>query len=363
MIPFLDLSAAYSELATEIDRAVARVLKSGWFIGGEEVAAFEDKFASYVEAKHCIGVANGLDSLILSLRACGIAPGDEIIVPSNTFVATWLAASAVSAIPIPVEPNAATHNIEASLIEKAITDRTRAILPVHLYGQPVDLDPILEIARKYNLRVIEDAAQAHGARYKGQRIGAHADAVCWSFYPAKNLGAMGDGGAVTTDNPDLAERIRILGNYGSSRKYIHDTKGMNSRLDPIQAAVLGVKLAHLDLWNARRRRIASQYTESLAGTDLILPKVPEWADPVWHLYVIQSHDRDALQQRLSDSGIGTQIHYPIPPHMQGAYSDAGFLPNSLPLAHKLAGEVLSLPMGPHLSKQDVETVIQTIVSF
>lgn len=363
MIPFLDLNAAYIELATEVDRAVARVLTSGWFIGGGEVAAFEDNFARYVEAKHCVGAANGLDALILSLRACGIAPGDEVIVPSNTYIATWLAASAVGAIPVPVEPNAATHNIDASQIEKAITDRTRAILPVHLYGQPVNIDPILAMGRKYDLRVIEDAAQAHGARYKGQRIGAHADAVCWSFYPGKNLGAMGDGGAVTTNNPDLAERIRILGNYGSSQKYVHDVKGVNSRLDPLQAAVLGVKLAHLDLWNDRRRRIASRYTESLAGTDLILPQVPEWADPVWHLYVIRSPERDVLQQRLSDSGIGTLIHYPIPPHMQGAYSDAGFPPDSLPLAQKMAGEVLSLPMGPHLSDQDLQTVIQTIVSF
>jgi dTDP-4-amino-4,6-dideoxygalactose transaminase len=363
VIPFLDLNAAYSELATEIDQAVARVLTSGWYIGGEEVAAFEEDFARYVEAKHCVGAANGLDALILSLRACGIEPGDQVIVPSNTYIATWLAVSVVSAIPVPVEPNATTHNIDTSQIENAITERTRAILPVHLYGQPADLDPILAIAQKYDLRVIEDAAQAHGARYKGRRLGAHSDVVCWSFYPGKNLGGMGDGGAVTTDNLDLAERVRMLGNYGSSRKYVHNVKGVNSRLDPLQAAVLGIKLAHLDVWNNRRRRIASRYTERLAETSLILPQVPEWAEPVWHLYVVRSLERDALQQRLSDNGIGTLIHYPVPPHMQGAYSDAGIPPDALPLAQKLAREVLSLPMGPHLSQKDLQTIIQSIASF
>jgi len=362
-VPFLDVGAAYRELRTGIDDAIARVLASGWYILGPEVEAFESEYAAYCEAAHCIGLGNGLDALHLCLRAMDVGPGDEVIVPSNTYIATWLAVSQCGATPVPVEPVEATCNIDPALIEAAVTSKTKVILPVHLHGQPADMDPILAIARKHGLRVLEDGAQAHGARYKAKRIGAHGDAVAWSFYPGKNLGAQGDGGAVTTNNPDLAERIRILGNYGSSRKYVNDVKGMNSRLDPLQAAVLGVKLAHLDEWNDRRRRIASRYTESLAGTDLILPPVPEWAEPVWHLYVIRSPERDALQQRLSDSGIGTLIHYPIPPHMQGAYSDAGTPPDSLPLAQKMAGEVLSLPMGPHLSDQDLQTVIQTIVSF
>lgn len=348
MIPFLDLGAAYRELAPEIDAAVARVLASGWFIGGEEVAAFEAEYARHVEAAHCIGVGNGLDALILALRACGIGPGDEVIVPSNTYIATWLAVSAVGATPVPVEPDPETYNIDPDRIEAAITDRTRAILPVHLYGQPADLDPILDIARRHDLRVIEDAAQAHGARYKGRRIGAHGDAVCWSFYPVKNLGAFGDGGAVTTNDADLAERIRVLGNYGSSRKYVFEVKGMNSRLDPVQAAVLRVKLGHLDAWNDRRRAIAARYGAALVDTRLVQPQVPDWAEPVWHLYVIRSRDRDRLQRRLTEASIETLIHYPIPPHQQGAYRELGYEPQAFPLAHVLAEQVLSLPMGPHL---------------
>ena len=355
-IPFLDLRAAYLELKDEIDAAVARVLDSGWYILGEEVEAFEAEYGAFCEAEHCVGVGNGLDALTLALRALDIGAGDEVIVPSNTYIATWLAVSAVGATPVPVEPIEATYNIDPGRIEATITPRTKAILPVHLYGQPADMDPILAIAEKYGLAVVEDAAQAHGARYKGRRIGAHGDIVCWSFYPGKNLGAMGDGGSITTNRADLAERVRLLSNYGSRAKYVNEVRGVNSRLDPIQAAVLRVKLKHLDEWTGRRARLALQYSEALADTDLTLPHIPDWAEPAWHLYVVRSKDRDALQARLEDAGIGTLIHYPIPPHMQQAYADAGFGEGDFPLARQMATEVLSLPMGPQATKYQVEWI-------
>ncbi len=355
-IPFLDLRAAYLELKDEIDAAVARVLDSGWYILGEEVEAFEAEYAAFCEARQCVGVGNGLDALTLALRALGIGTGDEVIVPSNTYIATWLAVSAVGATPVPVEPIETTYNIDPGRIEAAITPRTKAILPVHLYGQPADMDPILAIADKHGLAVVEDAAQAHGARYKGRRIGAHGDIVCWSFYPGKNLGAMGDGGAITTNRADLAERVRMLRNYGSREKYVNEVRGVNSRLDPIQAAVLRVKLKHLDEWNGRRASLARQYSEALADTELTLPHVPDWAEPAWHLYVVRSKDRDALQARLADAGIGTLIHYPIPPHMQQAYADAGFGEGNFPLARQMAAEVLSLPMWPQATEYQVEWI-------
>lgn len=356
IIPFLDLRAAYLELKPEIDAAIERVLDSGWYILGAEVEAFEEEWADFCSARHAVGLANGLDALILGLRALDIGPGDEVIVPSNTYIATWLAVSAVGAVPVPVEPDAATFNIDPAQVSDAITARTRAILPVHLYGQPADLDPLLAVARKHGLAVIEDAAQAHGARYKGRRIGAHGDIVCWSFYPGKNLGALGDGGAITTDRADLADRIRVLRNYGSRVKYVNEVRGVNSRLDPIQAAVMRVKLAHLDAWTERRRAIAAAYARGLAGTSLILPHVPEWAEPVWHLYVVKSAGRDALQKHLAEAGIGTLIHYPIPPHKQAAYADLSIAPDALPLASRLAHEVLSLPMGPQLSSAQADRV-------
>lgn len=287
-VPFLDLGASYRELKPEIDTAVARVLDSGWYILGPEVEAFEAEWAGYCEAKHAVGLANGLDALILALRALDVGPGDEVIVPSNTYIATWLAVSAVGATPVPVEPDPDTHNIDPARIAAAITPQTKVLLPVHLYGQPVDLDPILALAREHGILVVEDAAQAHGARYKGRRIGAHGDIVCWSFYPGKNLGALGDGGAITTDRADLAEKVQVLRNYGSRVKYVNVVQGVNSRLDPIQAAVLRVKLKHLDDWTDRRRTIADVYTQGLAESGLILPYVPEWAGPVWHLYVVRS---------------------------------------------------------------------------
>lgn len=358
-IPFLDLRAAYLELKPDIDDAVAHVLDSGWYILGPEVEAFEAEWAAYCEAGHAVGLANGLDALTLALRALDIGPGDEVIVPSNTYIATWLAVSGVGAIPVPVEPDPATHNIDPARIEAAITPRTRALLPVHLYGQPADLDPILDIARRHGLRVVEDAAQAHGARYKGRRIGAHGDIACWSFYPGKNLGALGDAGAITTNDADLAERIALLRNYGSRKKYVNEEAGVNSRLDPVQAAVLRVKLEVLDDWTDRRRAIADAYTEGLTDSGLILPHVPDWAEPVWHLYVVRTPARDALQARLTEAGIGTLIHYPIPPHMQGAYDGLGIPADALPLARDLAQEVISLPMGPHLNANAVKKIIWT----
>jgi dTDP-4-amino-4,6-dideoxygalactose transaminase len=359
-IPFLDLGAAYRELKTEIDAAVHRVLDSGWYILGPEVEAFEAEWASYCEATHAVGLANGLDALILALRALDVGPGDEVIVPSNTYIATWLAVTAVGARPVPVEPDPATHNIDPALIAAGITPATKVILPVHLYGQPADMDPILAIARQHGIAVVEDAAQAHGARYKGRRIGAHGDIVCWSFYPGKNLGALGDGGAITTNRADLADKIQVLRNYGSRVKYVNEVQGVNSRLDPIQAAVLRVKLQHLDNWTDRRRAIAERYNECLQGSGLTLPHTPDWADPSWHLFVVRSTARDALQKRLTEFGVGTLIHYPIPPHMQAAYVGQEIAPDALPIASQLADEVVSLPIGPQLDLQKLHIVISGV---
>lgn len=357
MIPFLDLGATYRELKPEINTAIQRVLDSGWYILGPEVDAFEAEWAAYCGASHAVGLANGLDALILALRALDVGPGDEVIVPSNTYIATWLAVTAVGARPVPVEPDPATHNIDPARIAAALTPSTKVILPVHLYGQPADLDPILALARTHGIAVVEDGAQAHGARYKGQRLGAHGDVVCWSFYPGKNLGALGDGGAITTNRADLADRIRVLRNYGSRVKYVNEVQGVNSRLDPIQAAVLRVKLPHLDAWTDRRRAIVSDYMDGLRDSGLILPHVPNWADPAWHLFVVRSNNRDAVQTRLGAAGVGTLIHYPIPPHMQAAYAHLGLLPDALPLAKQLANEAISLPMGPHLARSDAQEIV------
>lgn len=363
-INFLDLRDSYQELKADIDNAIIRVASSGWYILGPELEAFEAEYAAYCEAEHAIGVANGLDALHLALLAMGVGPGDEVIVPSNTYIATWLAVSQCGAAPVPVEPDEATHNIDPARIEAAITPRTKVILPVHLYGQPADLDPILEIARRHGLKVLEDGAQAHGARYKGKRLGGHGDAVAWSFYPGKNLGALGDGGAVTTNDPEIADRLRVLRNYGSRVKYVNEVRGFNSRLDPIQAAVLRVKLQHLDDWNARRQAIAAHYLTltHLQDAGLTLPHVPAWAEPVWHLFVIRHANRDALQQRLTEAGIGTLIHYPIPPHRQEAYAGEGFPPEAFPLATRLANEVLSLPIGPHLTREQSDAVVHGLLA-
>jgi len=371
---FLDLRAAYIELKPEIDAAIARVLDSGRYILGEEVDAFEAEWAGYCEARYAVGVGNGLDALHLALQAMGVGPCDEVIVPSNTYIATWLAVSQCGATPVPVEPLESTYNIDPDRIEAAISPRTKVILPVHLYGQPVDLDPILAIARKYGLRVLEDAAQAHGARYKGRRIGAHGDAVAWSFYPGKNLGALGDAGAVTTDDKGIADKIRLLHNYGSRVKYINEVLGGNSRLDPIHAAVLRVKLNVLDHWNDRRRKIAAYYLDALTEkspsylrdtTDarrIILPVVPHWADPVWHLYVIRHRNRDLLQKKLLESGVDTLVHYPIPPHLQHAYSGIDFSDRQLDLAARLSNEVLSLPIGPQMLHENIQSIVSAVKS-
>jgi dTDP-4-amino-4,6-dideoxygalactose transaminase len=359
-IPILDLTAAYEEIRDEIDDAVKRVVSSGWYIGGPEIQTFEEDFAAYCGTSHCVGVANGLDALHLALRALDVGPGDEVIVSSNSYIATLLAVSMVGASPVMVEPDPATHNLDPSAIEAAITSRTRVVLPTHLYGQPADLDPILDVVRRHGLKLLEDAAQAHGASYKGQRLGAHGDAVAWSFYPTKNLGAIGDAGAVTTNDPNIAQRVKVLGNYGSVNRYVNEVKGVNSRLDPIQAAVLGVKLKYLDVWNERRRAIAAFYQSALAGTGLVLPHVPNWSDPAWHLFVVRSPDRSALQERLAADGIQTQIHYPIPPHLQDAYADLSHSRGGFPIAELLADEVLSIPIGPHLSMEQARRVAEAV---
>lgn len=335
-------------------------MDTGWFILGPEVDAFEEEWAEYCDTKHAVGLANGLDALILALRALEVGPGDEVIVPSNTYIATWLAVSAVGATPVPVEPNSNTYNIDTTHIAAAITPKTKVILPVHLYGQSADMDPILTLARQHDIWVVEDAAQAHGACYKKKRIGGHGDIVCWSFYPGKNLGALGDGGAITTNQADLADKVKVLSNYGSRKKYVNEVQGVNSRLDPIQAAVLRVKLKYLDEWTERRRKIAGIYTKALKGTDLILPYVPDWADPVWHLYVVRSNDRNSLQQRIEASGIGTLIHYPIPPHMQEAYAQLGMNHDHFPLARQIADEILSLPIGPQMEMQQTSYVCNIV---
>lgn len=358
MIEFLNLGRVNQPYATAIQAAVQRVLDSGWYVHGRELEAFEHEFAAYCGVRHCIGVANGLDALHLILRAYDIGSGDEVIVPSNTFIATWLAVSQTGATPVPVEPDERSYNIDPARIEAAITPRTRAIMPVHLYGQPADMDLICAIAAKHGLKVIEDAAQAHGARYKGRRTGSLGDAAGFSFYPGKNLGALGDGGAITTQDAELAARLRKLRNYGSAVKYEHDLMGFNSRLDEIQAAVLRVKLAGLDAENRTRQHVAQEYLRQLAGSDLTLPFVPEWAEPVWHLFVVRCTDRSMLQRQLRESGVECLIHYPKPCHQQGAYQHLAWPP--LALTERLQAQVLSLPMAPYLQSADIRQVTQTV---
>lgn len=359
-IPFLDLRAITAEAGEALREAAERVIDSGWFILGREVEAFEADYAAACGTAHCVGVGNGLDALALTLRAFGIGEGDEVIVPSNTYIATWLAVSQTGATPVPVEPDLATYNIDPERIEAAITPRTRCILPVHLYGQPADMAPILDIARRRGLKLLEDAAQAHGARYQGQALGGHGDAVAWSFYPGKNLGALGDAGAVTTDDSGLADRLAALRNYGSRVKYHNEVKGWNSRLDEIQAAFLRVKLARLDSDNDRRRQIAARYLDGMAGADLVLPHVPNWADPVWHLFVVRHADRDGLAERLKARGVATLIHYPVPPHLQSAYAELGLGPGAFPVSERIHREILSLPIGPTMSEADVGQVIEAV---
>jgi dTDP-4-amino-4,6-dideoxygalactose transaminase len=341
--------------------ALQRVLDSGWLILGEELNKFEGEFAAFCEAKECVGAANGLDALVLSLKALGIGAGDEVLVPSNTYIATWLAVTHVGAVPVPVEPDGTTFNLNPALIERSVTGRTKAIIVVHLYGLPADLNPILEISRRLHLSVIEDAAQAHGARYQGKRIGGHGDIVAWSFYPGKNLGALGDGGAITTNNADLAEKVRVLRNYGSRVKYHNEVVGFNSRLDELQAAFLRVKLVSLADDNEHRRQIARLYLDGLAHVEnLILPVVPEGHEPVWHLFVVRHPKRDALGDELRKRGIGTVIHYPVPPHLQSAYSHLGLGPGLFPISERIHNEALSLPMGPTQDVKSTQRVIKEV---
>lgn len=363
-VPFLDLKAAYLELKDELDAAYNRVMDSGWYILGGEVERFEQEFARYCGAKYCVGVANGLDALHLILKGYDIGEGDEVIVPSNTYIATWLAVSYAGATPVPVEPDVDTYNIAPGKIEAAITAKTKAIMPVHLYGQPAEMGKINEIAQKYNLKVIEDAAQAQGAAYLGKRTGSLGDAAGFSFYPGKNLGAFGDAGAITTDDEQLAERLRMLRNYGSKQKYYNEVKGYNSRLDTLQAAFLSVKLERLDEWNARRAQIAEQYLETLAGVaDLILPIVPEEMNPAWHLFVVRHPKRNLLQKHLEDAGVGIVIHYPVPPHLADAYADLNLKTEDFPIAEALADTVLSLPISPHHTGEQINRVCDAVKSF
>lgn len=359
-IPFLDLRPTYLATKAAIDAALLGVAASGWYLLGKELTAFEADYARYCGAAHCAGVANGLDALHLALRALGVGSGDEVIVPSNTYIATWLAVSQCGATPVPVEPDPATYNIDPKRIEAAITPRTRVVLPVHLYGQPADMDAINAIAAKHGLDVLDDCAQAHGASYKGQKVGSLARVSAWSFYPGKNLGAMGDGGAVTTNDTALDDAVRVLRNYGSRVKYHNEIKGVNSRLDEIQAAVLAAKLLDLDRATNERRAIASRYLQGLQGLPLVLPHVPSWADPAWHLFVVRHADRDWLQARLAMRGIGTLVHYPLPPHRQPAYSELNLAKGHLNVTEALSSEVISLPLWPGMSDTIVSRVIDQV---
>lgn len=361
MIPFLDLGRSHAPIRSLLDEAYHRVMNSAWFIMGPELEAFESEFAHYCGVKHCVGLGNGLDAIRLLLVAYGIGPGDEVIVPSNTFIATWLAVTECGATPVPVEPDPLTYNLDVEHIEAAITPRTKAIIPVHLYGQPADMVTINEIAIRYKIVVIEDAAQAHGALYHGRKVGSLGGGAAFSFYPGKNLGGLGDAGAAVTDNDEIASQLRRLRNYGSSVKYVHDVAGLNTRLDEMQAAFLRVKLSRLDGWNAQRQQIASVYTSLLAGCDVGLPQTLERTDPVWHLYVIRSQRRDELQAFLGRHGVATVIHYPRAPHKQKCYVE--FSERSFPIAEHLAATVLSLPMFPELKQQEVSRVAELLHEF
>lgn len=361
MIPFLDLKNINLRQREAFHIALDRVLDSGWLILGKETESFEREFADYCGTRHAVGIANGLEALHLVLRAWGIGPGDEVIVPSNTYIATWLAVTYTGATPVPVEPEEATSNIDPARVDAAITSRTRAIVAVHLYGQTAQMEPLMALARRRGIKVLEDAAQAHGARYNGRRAGALGDAAGFSFYPGKNLGALGDAGAVTTNDDALAEQLRVLRNYGSRVKYHNETVGYNSRLDELQSAFLRAKLPLLDADNARRAEIAAHYTRELAGIDgLVLPSVAPGCDPVWHLYVVRHPLRDAFAQALAQAGVGTVIHYPIPPHAQPAYRSLDIPSGALPIAERLHEQVLSLPMGPTMSELEVKGVVEIV---
>ncbi len=353
---FLDVAHTYASLKPEMDAAYARVMGSGMYIGGTALTEFEEAFAAYCGAAHCVGVGNGLDALVLPLLARGVGPGDEVIVPANTFIATWLAVAQTGATPVPVDADAATMNIDVGAVAAAITPRTRAIMPVHLYGMPADMAPLADLARAHDLLLVEDAAQAHGAELGNRRAGGLGHVAGFSFYPGKNLGAFGDGGAVVTDDAEMAEKVRLLGNYGARVKYEHEAAGGNSRLDPLQAAFLSVKLGALDGWTARRREIARVYLDALAGLpDLTLPADVPGASSVWHLFVVRHPRRDALRAALDAAGVPTALHYPVANHRSGAFA-ADFGHMSFPVTEDICRTCLSLPIGPHLSVVDAREI-------
>lgn len=360
MIPFVDLRAQYLSIKAEIDEAIARVLETTAFVLGREVEAFEAAFAEYVGAKFCVGLNSGTAAVQLAAMACGLGAGDEVIVPANTFFASAEGVSTAGATPVFVDADPVSYTIDPAKIEAAITSRTRAIMPVHLYGQTADLDPISEIADRHHLFVIEDAAQAHGSLYKGKRVGALSAAGCFSFYPGKNLGAYGEGGAVVTNDAAVARRVRLLRDHGSEQKYRHEIIGYNFRLEGIQGAVLNVKLRHLERWNDLRRAHAARYDELLSESGLTLPREMDYARHIYHLYVVQTDERDALQKRLNEAGVQTGIHYPIPIHLQPAYASLGYKAGDFPESEQQARRVLSLPMFPELTDEQIEKVTEAI---
>jgi dTDP-4-amino-4,6-dideoxygalactose transaminase len=372
-VPFVDLQAQYRAIKPEVDEAIGRVVESAAFILGREVEAFETAFAEYLGAKFCVGVNSGTAAIQLAVTACGAGAGDEVIVPANTFFATAEAVSTAGATPVFVDADPVSHTIDVNKIEAAINERTRAIIPVHLYGQAADLDPVFEIAARHNLSVIEDAAQAHGSLYKGRRVGALGRANCFSFYPGKNLGAYGEGGAVVTDDAEVARRVRLLRDHGSERKYRHDIIGYNFRLEGLQGAVLNVKLKYLDGWNELRRAHAARYRELLSGLNggdgdgnsraLTLPRELPYARHIYHLYVVQTDERDALQKHLTAAGVQTGIHYPVPVHLQPAYASLGHRAGDFPVAERQAARVLSLPMFPELTGEQIERVAEAVRAF
>ena len=362
-IPFVTFLPMEKELNDDLRGAFDRVFTRSWYIEGVEDEAFEKAFADYCGAKYCVGVGNGLDALMLALKALNIGEGDEVIVPSNTYIATALAVTYVGAKPVFVEPDIRTFNINPALIEAAITEKTKVIMPVHLYGQACDMDPIMEIAHRYGLKVVEDCAQAHGATYKGQKIGTFGDAAGFSFYPGKNLGALGDAGAVVTNDKELSNKVRALGNYGSDYKYHHIYKGNNSRLDELQAAFLAAKLPHLERMNMERRRIAEKYMAGIRNEKVILPYVPDDMVPVWHIFGIRCDERDALEKHLNDKGIGTNKHYPIPMHMQECYKDLNIPQGALPIAEEISATELSIPMYYGMTDEESNYVITAINEF
>lgn len=362
-IPFVSFKPMERELDNELRAAFERVYNRSWYIEGAEDSNFEEKFAEFCDTNYCIGVGNGLDALMLALKALGIGKGDEVIVPSNTYIATALAVTYVGATPIFVDPDIRTFNINPDNIEAVITPKTKAIMPVHLYGQPCDMDPIVAIANKHNLFIVEDCAQAHGATYNGKVIGSFGDAAGFSFYPGKNLGALGDAGATVTSDKELATKIRALGNYGSDYKYHHIYKGNNSRLDEMQAAFLSAKLPHLVRMNEERRRIAKCYLDGIYNSNVILPFVPEYANPVWHIFGIRCNRRDELEKFLNDKGIGTNKHYPIPMHLQDCYKDLGYKKGDFPIAEEISATELSLPMYYGMTDEEIQYVVDAVNAF